>query len=112
VPRYAIIARQVNAATRARAWAQSFAWHFWQEKHEVRFRKNACAFLDKKQWVFKHIVLGAESVLTARNDVLSEKITVLFWLFTTIESEESIAKSSLVIYPCDTYRITTKKVTK
>jgi len=35
----------------------------------------------KTQDVFKHIVFGAESVSTAPNDVISEKIIVLFFSF-------------------------------
>jgi len=54
-----------------------FCWQVWREKSEVRFIKNAGTLL-KKQYVFQRIVLGAESVLTAPNDVLSEKFIVLF----------------------------------
>jgi len=46
----------------------------------VRLGKNAGALL-KKQHVFKDIVLGAESVSTAPNDVLSGKSTPLFLSF-------------------------------
>jgi len=45
-------------------------WRFWREKSEVRYRNNAGALL-KKQYASQHILLGAETVLTAPNDVLS-----------------------------------------
>jgi len=76
VPRYATMAKDVNIVKRSYR-AQGFAWQYWREKSVVRFRKNVGVLLNK-QYVFKHIVLGAGSVLTAPNDVLSEKFIVLF----------------------------------
>jgi len=50
---------------------------FGEKKCEVRFKKTAGALL-KNECFFQRVALGAESILTAPNDVLSEKFTALF----------------------------------
>jgi len=49
---------------------------FDEKKSEIRFIKYVGALL--KNYVFQPIVFGAENVLTAPNDVLSDIFTVLF----------------------------------
>jgi len=48
---------------------------------KVKFVSENILALFSKKYVFQCIVLGAESVLTAPNNVLSEKFTVLFLSF-------------------------------
>ena len=62
-----------------RARAQTFAWYFWREKSEVRFRTYDGALL-KIQYVCKHIVFGTESVL------IRECPRQSFWLLEVVKA--------------------------
>ena len=64
-----------------RAKRTEFSMLFLVRKKWNPFQKERWRSPQKKQYVFQRIVLGAESVLTARNDVLSENFTILFWSF-------------------------------
>ena len=82
VSRYATTARALNVVKfTCKATEFCMALSARQKWSTVRFRKFAGALLKNTKHVFKHIVLGAESALTAPNDILSDKFTVLFWSF-------------------------------
>ena len=67
------------------------------KRGEVRFRKNAGALL-KKTIRFSMYRFGSECVLTAPNDVLPEKCTVLFLIAFTILKIKYLSPNSHAWY--------------
>jgi len=64
----------------------NFAWHFWRKK--VKYVSDAGALLNRKWCILNGIVLSLRrSVLTAPNDVHTDKLSVLFPSFLQLKAE-------------------------
>ena len=72
-----------NSSKTLQCCENNFPWHFWPEKSEIR--SDAGPLLKNAWCILNGIVLPwCWSVLTAPNDVHSDKFSVLFWSFSQL----------------------------
>ena len=106
--RSATLARNVNVVKRT-CEGTDFAWNFRPDKSEVRFRKNVSA-LPKKSFLNVSYTWRRKCFNRSKPRSLRKNYYIILIFFTTIEGEESLAKSSRMLQycECDKTRIATK----